>query len=307
MTRVSVIVPVFNGERTLAATLKSALAQQFDGFEVVVVNDGSTDATADILKSFGATIRTIYQTNRGLAAARNAGAASSITNYLAFLDADDDWVPDKLAKTVSALDKNPASVLAYSDLIAIDDRGNEERLVAGDPRALKDMLTTGQPIIPSAVVMRRTVWQVCGGFNEGFRCSFEDAHMWLLARERGEFEYVAEPLVRYRTTAFAHRADKYESGRRLFIRLVDERYGRAGAPLIRHVNTDTAASLFQMALKQLDAGERRAAFRTLTRIARIRPSFLAQRALAQKLVRPRNLRRLVRLGARGTNLRPGRP
>src|SRR6266849_5630061 len=98
MIQVSAIVPVFNGESTIAAAIDSALNQNFDATEVIVVNDGSTDGTALILRSYGSKIRVIEQSNRGLSAARNAGAAIARGEYLAFLDADDEWLPGKLLR-----------------------------------------------------------------------------------------------------------------------------------------------------------------------------------------------------------------
>ena len=108
MIQVSAIVPVFNGESTIAAAIDSVLNQNFDATEVIVINDGSTDGTALILRSYGSKIRVIEQSNRGVSAARNAGAAIARGEYLAFLDADDEWLPGKLAKAILALDRNAA-------------------------------------------------------------------------------------------------------------------------------------------------------------------------------------------------------
>ena len=96
---VSVIIPVFNGERTIAAAIDSALAQEFGGeIEVMVVNDGSTDATATVLEAYRGRVTVLDRVNGGPAAARNAGVRASHGEYLAFLDADDIWLPGKLRK-----------------------------------------------------------------------------------------------------------------------------------------------------------------------------------------------------------------
>src|SRR5216684_3959657 len=104
MTLASVVIPVFNGAACIARTVESALAQRFDGFEVVVVDDGSTDRTPAILTDFGARIRVVRQHNRGPAAARNAGCRIATGSVFAFLDADDEWLDQKLAKTVQLLE-----------------------------------------------------------------------------------------------------------------------------------------------------------------------------------------------------------
>ena len=99
MTRVAVLIPVFNGANTVARAIDSALCQRFDGeLEVIVVNDGSTDGTAAVLTQYESRIRVLNQQNRGPAHARNAAAALSTAEYLAFLDADDAFMPDKLAR-----------------------------------------------------------------------------------------------------------------------------------------------------------------------------------------------------------------
>jgi glycosyltransferase involved in cell wall biosynthesis len=121
---VSTIIPVFNGSVTLAAAIDSALSQCFQGQEVIVVNDGSTDATSKIIASYGSKIRAIDQSRRGSSAARNAGASVAGGEYFAFLDADDLWLEGRLAKSCAALDMNANAVLAFSDLIPMNDGGH---------------------------------------------------------------------------------------------------------------------------------------------------------------------------------------
>jgi len=105
-TLVSVIVPVYNGEPFLYSALESILVQDYYPLEVIVVNDGSTDNTAAILKSF-ANVTHISQENRGVAAARNKGIAVSRGDVIAFLDADDFWPCDRLTHTLMYLEQNP--------------------------------------------------------------------------------------------------------------------------------------------------------------------------------------------------------
>ena len=105
--RVSTIVPAYNAAATIADAIDSAVAQQFDSFEIIVVNDGSTDATANVLDGYGDRIRILQQPNCGAVAARNAASRAACGEYLAFLDADDLWLPEKLKLTVEALDRSP--------------------------------------------------------------------------------------------------------------------------------------------------------------------------------------------------------
>jgi glycosyltransferase involved in cell wall biosynthesis len=171
--RVTVVIPVYNGAATVAAAITSALEQRFSPdapeIEVVVVNDGSTDAIEAALTAFGTRIKIVSQENRGLAAARNAGAAAvSASEYLAFLDADDRWLPDKLAMTIAPLDQNPRAVLAYTDVTTVSNgRVLKESYIP--PRqahapSMDEMLREWWPILPSSVIVRRDAFDRCGGF-----------------------------------------------------------------------------------------------------------------------------------------------
>ncbi|MGH7934659.1 MAG: glycosyltransferase family 2 protein, partial [Candidatus Binataceae bacterium] len=110
------IIPVFNGAVTIAQAIDSVLAQEFDGgVELIVVDDGSTDDTAEIVGGYGARITLVESGGRGPAAARNIGVAVSRGEYVAFLDADDTWLPGKLARMVPALARDRDCVMIYSD------------------------------------------------------------------------------------------------------------------------------------------------------------------------------------------------
>lgn len=251
---VSVIIPVFNGAATIASAIESALAQKFDGdFEIVVVNDGSTDGTAKVLASYGDRIKVVPQENRGLAAARNTGARNSPGKYLAWLDADDEWHADKLSRTVSVLESDQGCGLAYSDAALAVSQGtppNHSYVPTSYSRepTLDDLLREWWYILPSTVVMRRSIFDICGGFSEEFgRRGFggEDVLMWIQARARAHFRFVPEQLVRYlvsdplvhlakripESSGWANdrrqniRARLLVEGEDIFIRLVGREYG----------------------------------------------------------------------------------
>ena len=288
MARTSVVIPVFNGAATIGRAITSVLAQRFDGesetdglaanqVEVIVVNDGSTDATAEILSAFAARICVIDQANRGPAAARNAGAAVAHGEYLAFLDADDAWLPNKLAATVPLLDRNPAVVLVFSDAIPIDAGGATvgESYVTPDcahAPTMAEMLNRWWPIIPSTAVMRAATFKACGGFVEEFRsAAYEDPFLFLVAREHGEFAYVPERLVYYRYESPGARMEKYLRYRDIFIRRVTERYGAAARGLIRGTRRAYATALGYEGLVEMRAGNLTAARRYFARALREQP------------------------------------
>lgn len=302
MLRVSTIIPVYNGAATIGRAIDSALAQEFDGQEVIVVNDGSTDNTAAVLAEYGDRIRVVMGSNEGAARSRDRGAALSKSEYLAFLDCDDLWEPQKLAKVAAALDMNPHAILAYSDYIAeLAHCRRTEPARCGGPHSLLDLFR-GAEILTSTIVVRRSAFERCGGFASMLdvpRCGFEDLALWLAVREHGEFAYVPEPLVIYRQTPFAERAEKYEAGRKAFIRLIRRRYGVAAETMVAEVNRNTAQGRLQKALLQLDARDFGSALRHAWWSFRIRPTLIFELGLTNRIFRVRNLRRAM--GQTGAN------
>ncbi|WP_298836684.1 glycosyltransferase family 2 protein [uncultured Roseobacter sp.] len=123
MPTASIVVPAFNSETTLAGTLQSLLAQSFRDFEILVVNDGSTDGTLRVAEAFASDprLRIITQANRGLAGARNSGIDAARGRYVGFCDADDIWMPEKLAAHVDHLNASPDVGLSFSGSVLIDD------------------------------------------------------------------------------------------------------------------------------------------------------------------------------------------
>ncbi len=299
--QVSTIVAVYNGASTVGRALDSALAQQFEGSaEIVVVDDGSTDSTPGVLRGYGGCIKVLRQRNRGLAAARNAAVAAANGDYIAFLDADDIWKPERLAKTVAPLATDPEVVLVFSDLIPVDEKGVE--LASGYVRqgvahapSMEELLERWWPILPSTVTMRRDTFEACGGFCQQFKAAsgFEDTYLWLLAREHGRFYYVDEPLVIYRLTPFVERMRRYAPGFGTFARKMRRRWGAAGDAHIRRSAKLYAWLLTVRGIRYIAdrdmIGARRAMFCAL----RYRPTAKAAlRALATMLPRP-NAQRMI--------------
>ncbi|MGC1340965.1 MAG: glycosyltransferase family A protein [Candidatus Binataceae bacterium] len=231
--RVTVIVPVYNGAATVAAALDSILAQSFTDFEIVAVDDGSTDNSITVLERYHPRVRIVTQPNRGPSAARNLGVVNSSGEYIGFLDADDLWRPAFLERTVAMLEKDAASVLVYTDLELADSTGElmEARLIGarGVP-TVNDMLERLWPILPSSVLMRRDAFDRAGGFPEALT-SFEDVYFWLLAREQGGFSYIDEPLAIWRFALFPaplKPGGGQEAAGRIFDQMLKRRYGVRG-------------------------------------------------------------------------------
>jgi len=260
-----VIIPVYNGAATLARAIGSVLSQDYTGsIEVIAVNDGSTDATADILENYDKCIETVTQPNRGLAAARNAGAIRASGELLAFLDADDAWFPAKLAILCAALRHKNNAVLAYSDIVAVGEDGltQPQEFIREPLRhapSMDELLKCWWPILPSTVIMRREIFQRCGGFCEDYRRAYEDVDMWLRAREFGEFIFVSEKLVRYRITPVTDRMRKYANDYPVFERRIRSRYQSRAGELIHSMRQAYVSELGLEGLVALDDRDRQRA------------------------------------------------
>lgn len=130
--RISVIIPIFNGEKYLAESIESALGQSSQAFEIIVVDDGSVDQSGNIAQSFKPAISYYYQPNAGIAAARNKGIEKASGDYLAFLDGDDLWTKDKLSLQIAAFKANLSLDIAFGHLeqfISPElDKGTKENL-----------------------------------------------------------------------------------------------------------------------------------------------------------------------------------
>jgi O-antigen biosynthesis protein len=205
---VSVVLPTYNRADLLGRSIGSVLAQTFDRFELLVVDDGSTDATADVVGRFGDDrIRYMRGTrNRGPAAARNAGIAAARGALLAFQDSDDEWLPDKLRQHVDAFAGAPVPVgVVYSDMLWVGTDGTEayRRSPTVVPHRLIDPATGFYQVyhlgIQSAVVKRECFARV-GGFDDRLP-AFEDLELLIRLSRDYEFLHVRQALVRY------HQAD----------------------------------------------------------------------------------------------------
>jgi glycosyltransferase involved in cell wall biosynthesis len=179
----SVILPVYNGERFLAEAIDSVLAQTRPELELLAIDDGSTDASADILADFAARdprVIVMTQANAGVTAARNAGIAGSRGNYIAFLDQDDRWTPDALALHLAALAANPGLGYTLAHQVCFLEPGAEE------PEWFK-LQQLDAPVagyLPGALCARRDTFDRIGPFDERFTIS-SDADWFARARDAG--------------------------------------------------------------------------------------------------------------------------
>lgn len=215
---VSVVIPAFNAARFLPESIPSVLAQTWTDLELIVVDDGSTDGTAACVGAFDdPRIRLVSQANRGLAGARNSGIRAARGFYVAFLDADDLWHPEKLARHVQHLRAQPDVGVSYSASALMDDQGRDMRLLQ-NPKlhgvTARDVFLRNPVGNGSAPVIRRqTLNDIAFAaptgtpgewwyFDERFRQS-EDIECWLriALSTAWRFEGLAQPLTLYRVNA----------------------------------------------------------------------------------------------------------
>jgi GT2 family glycosyltransferase len=201
LASVSVVIPAFNAETHIEAAVASALAQTHTPYEVIVVDDGSTDRTADVAGAFGPSVTVVRTGSRGAGGARNAGARAATGEWLAFLDADDTWTREKLEVQARSMADDVAMV--YSDRFNV---GNVDGLP--DISGMHLDMTAGESIVSlmcdnvittSSVVIRRSVFEELGGFSEDHTVlPAEDWELWLRVVAGYKIRLCPEPLVHYR-------------------------------------------------------------------------------------------------------------
>jgi glycosyltransferase involved in cell wall biosynthesis len=199
---VTVVIPVYNGERFIRRAVDSILKQTFPVTQIIVVDDGSKDATCKILETeYRDQLTLLRQQNGGPAKARNAGLQIATGEFIAFLDADDWWEPEKIATQMKVLRENPKAVGNYTGLRVMSDQG--EHLIDLKPvdhTTLWPTLRWCNPgVPPSSVLLRRSALQeLGGGFNER-QLGSEDWNLWFRLITKGPFCVCPEPLTDYRS------------------------------------------------------------------------------------------------------------
>jgi glycosyltransferase involved in cell wall biosynthesis len=202
LTRVSVVIPTHRRPMLLAAAIRSVLAQSFQDFEIVVVDDASRDNTEDVVRAFGdPRIRYIaHRTNWRVGAARNTGVLNSRAPLIAFLDDDDEWLPEKLERQIALLDRcAPVTGIVYTGFQKIE-RSSGEVLSTVTPskegHILHELCLVNCVGTASTVLLRRECFDEVGLFDEGIDFG-EEYDMWIRIARSFDFRYIAEPLVRY--------------------------------------------------------------------------------------------------------------
>ncbi len=196
MTTISVIIPTYNRAHTLSRALDSVLAQTHPADEVIVIDDGSTDSTVELLQNSYPNVTLIQQQNRGVSAARNSGIRASHSEWVALLDSDDEWLPDKLNKQLALVSQQPEYKIIHSDEIWIryGVRVNQmKKHIKKGGWIFQDCLPLCA-ISPSAVMIHRSVFDDVGLFDESLPAC-EDYDLWLRITAKYPVLYYDKPLI----------------------------------------------------------------------------------------------------------------
>ncbi len=205
--KVSVIIPLYNGESYIARSIQSVLDQIYQDFEIVVVDDGSTDGGAEVVRSFNdERIRLVQQENAGVAAARNRGIREAKGQWIAFLDADDEWKPEKLDRQMDCLEKHP-DVKWAGCFYEIWKKSRQERVFQGlNPRyysrenVVQDVFLLRKNSIPIStigIIIKKEELEKAGVFDETLKVG-EDRELWIrIGVFCPEICFLAEPLAIY--------------------------------------------------------------------------------------------------------------
>jgi glycosyltransferase involved in cell wall biosynthesis len=198
---VSIVIATYNMARFLPLAVRSALDQSYGNIEVLVIDDGSQDNTGAVMAPFRSDHRVKYvtQQNRGQAAAKNCGVRKAQGKYIAFLDADDLWIPDKLEQQMPLFRGSPTVGVVYSRLAYIDEAGRDLRIADNElfrghvsgPMLIRNFIGFGTSIV------KKECFDSLGYFDESIGMGI-DYDLWLRLSTQYEFDYVDRPLLRYR-------------------------------------------------------------------------------------------------------------
>jgi glycosyltransferase involved in cell wall biosynthesis len=218
MTKVSVIIPLYNGKKFIKETLRSVFNQTYKDFEVVIVNDGSTDNPESEIKPYLSKIKYVIQPNSGCpAGAKNRGIAESSGEYLAFLDQDDLWLKDKLAEQAKILDNYPEIGLVTTNAIVFQDKTKKRvgilwkkaKKILSPKEAKSKLLKENFLLTSSAVMIRRKVLNTDKYFDDRLKL-VDDYELWYRIAKKWSLALISKPLIYYRLYSQNLTKNKYK-------------------------------------------------------------------------------------------------
>jgi glycosyltransferase involved in cell wall biosynthesis len=256
MSKVDVIIPAYNAAKFLPTAIESVIAQTFEDWTILLIDDGSTDNTAEVVAPFrqrlGSKLQYIQQPNGGLPAARNTAIRNSSAEFLALLDADDVWLPWRLAESLKAFEGRPQVGLAYGFVARIDLEGKvidtfDQRQKHGEGRIAPYIYMRKVDLPCPTVTFRRRCVDEVGPFDESLRAT-EDRDLWIRIALRYEVALVPEVIAHYRLSPNSMSTD---AGRMLRAQLqfIEKYYGSPGCGILaRQIALSQVYKQYAMAL-----------------------------------------------------------
>lgn len=234
---ISIVMVNYNQEKYLKEAIDSVIAQTYDNWELIIVDDGSTDASVEIIKSYRDTrIRPVYlKENKHICQATNLGFQYVKGEYVARLDSDDVWCEKKLEKQIEFFQKYPEAEVCFTKLDLIDESGNDVNETLSDLYNLyntrqKDrkawirfFFFLGNSLIQSTMVFKKRLLDVVGGFNLSYMQT-HDFDFFVRLIKKTDFYFLEEPLIKYRRTASQNSSLHPEKDRRLFNEYMNIRF-----------------------------------------------------------------------------------
>jgi glycosyltransferase involved in cell wall biosynthesis len=292
MPKVDIIVPAYNAARYLPVAIESVVAQTFEDWRILLVDDGSTDNTADVVAPFverlGVKLKYIRQANKGLPAARNVAISHSSAEFLALLDADDVWLPSRLTESLKCFDGRPQVGVSYGFISRIDPDGVvfqtfDRRQRHAEGKIAPYLYTRETDMCCPSVTFRRKCVDEVGGFDENLRAT-EDRDLWLRIALKYEVALVPTVIALYRTSPDSMSADP-ERMLKAQVQFVEKHFGAPGCGVLarrialgriykqnaealarrRQLGAAVASSLRSMALYPFDTSNARIAGTMLMR------------------------------------------
>jgi glycosyltransferase involved in cell wall biosynthesis len=196
MPRVSIIIPTHNRKAFVLEAVGSVLAQTYEDFELIVVDDGSADGTGEALKRYEESLHYLYQANQGVSAARNNGLSLAQGEFIAFLDSDDLWLPKKLAIQIAFMDQHPEAQICYTDELWVRRgvRTNPKKRHAKYSGEIYPHCLPLCIISPSSALMQRALFAQVGTFDPGLPVC-EDYDLWLRVAARFPVFFIPQRLI----------------------------------------------------------------------------------------------------------------
>lgn len=207
--KITVVIPAYNAEQTIGRAIDSVLAQTRPADEVIVIDDGSVDGTAEVVRAYGDKVIFIQQENAGVSVARNAGIEAATSDWIAFLDADDEWLPEKLKCQTEHLSRNPELTWTYSNFYK--KHPGHKSLRPAHMSGKTDVLLQGREYFEDylqsyvnhafawtcAILIRRDVFETVGMFEPGMKRAQDNDLWYRIAYQYPKVGYLAEPLAVY--------------------------------------------------------------------------------------------------------------